>query len=119
MKIRVKSKSNGSAKQAFDKLNIDRSRFLRGPGTRGLQKLKSATPRRTGKSSEAWSMDIEKDSSGPMLTYYNDNVTRDGVPVVVLLKNGHGTGTGGYVRGNDFITPIVDQIIADVSRSIL
>jgi hypothetical protein len=39
-------------------------------------------------------------------------------PVAILLQYGHGTGTGGYVQGRDFINPaakpVMDQIAADV-----
>lgn len=49
-------------------------------------------------------------------------MTSSGVPVVILLQFGHGTGTGGYVAGEDFINPaikpIFDQIIAEIRREV-
>ncbi len=48
----------------------------------------------------------------------NYNVTKNGIPIPILLKNGHGTGTGGYVAPNDFITPVVDIVVKDVSSLI-
>jgi len=42
--------------------------------------------------------------------------------VVILLQYGHGTGTGGYVRGRDFINPAIkpvfDKIANDVWKAV-
>ena len=31
------------------------------------------------------------------------------VPIVILLRYGHATRNGGFVQGNDFITPAIDE----------
>jgi hypothetical protein len=45
-----------------------------------------------------------------------------GTPVAILLHYGHGTGTGGYVKGTEFINPaivpIFEEIAVDVWKAV-
>lgn len=76
------------------------------------------TPIDSGVTSSSWGYSIEETRSNWSITWTNSEITRDGVPVVILLQFGHGTGTGGYVEGRDFINPamrpIFDQLADDV-----
>ena len=53
--------------------------------------------------------------------FRNSNVN-NGVPIAVILQTGHGTGTGGYVAGRDYINPairpIFDQIAEDAWKEV-
>lgn len=46
-----------------------------------------------------------------------------GKPLAIMLQYGHGTGTGGYVRGRDYINPamkpIFDQIADEMWRVVV
>ena len=33
-----------------------------------------------------------------------------GVPIALILQYGHGTGTGGYVQGRDYINPALQPV---------
>jgi hypothetical protein len=90
-------------------------------GQIGVQALANATPKRTGLTSSSWSYEIMRDSTSYSIVWSNSNVV-DGRPVAILLQYGHGTGTGGYVQGRDYINPalqpIFDQIEEEVRKAV-
>ena len=87
-------------------------------GHKGLGRLINATPSRSGKTASSWDMEVEKNQNGYTLYYSNSNKISDGTPLVVLIVNGHGTGTGGYVPANNFVTPIVDSVVDEILREV-
>ena len=84
----------------------------------GVEKLRINTPKRSDVTANSWGSEISKSNSGLDVTITNSSVTSNGIPIPILIKNGHGTGTGGYVPPNDYITPVVDLIVKDVSSLI-
>lgn len=87
-------------------------------GKAGLQQLVDDTPVRSGKTANSWTMDITEANDKLDLIYGNSNTVSDGTPLVILIKQGHGTRNGGYVPPNDFITPIVDKTAKEISKKI-
>lgn len=87
-------------------------------GSKGLSRLISATPKRSGDTASSWDMDIENSQNGLNLYYSNSKKVSDGTPLVILIVNGHGTGTGGYVPANDFVSPIVNSIEKEILREV-
>jgi hypothetical protein len=83
----------------------------------GVSALASSTPEESGLTATSWDYEITSSRGSYSIIWTNSNIV-DGVPVAILLQYGHGTGTGGYVQGNDFINPaikpIFDQIAQDV-----
>ena len=53
--------------------------------------------------------------------FYNSHSNK-GVQIAIILQYGHGTGTGGYVQGRDYINPAIqpvfDKIVEDVWREV-
>lgn len=92
---------------------------LRSCGEKGIEALSAATPVRTGKTAESWGFEAKTSSKGVTLTWTNSNVV-NGVPIAIILQYGHGTGTGGYVHGRDYINPamrpVFDEIESRISR---
>ncbi len=90
-------------------------------GQEGVEALRAATPKRTGKTSESWSYEIEKDPKGIILLWKNSNVIR-GQNIALLIQYGHGTGWGTYVKGRDYINPalnpIFDKIAEDIGKEV-
>lgn len=84
----------------------------------GVDELEKATPVDSGVTANSWRCDISTDSDGYVLTWSNDNTTSTGIPIVVLLHYGHGTGTGGYVQGRDFINPVMQPIFDRLSEEL-
>lgn len=97
-------------------------RTLHTYGQKGVQALSMATPVDTGKTASSWSYEVTHSRGSFSICWHNANVTSDGTPVAILLQYGHGTGTGGYVQGVDYINPalrpIFDQMADEVWREV-
>lgn len=86
---------------------------------KGVDALSSATPIDTGLTAASWGYIIEADSVGVNISWTNSSLANDGsTPVVILLQYGHGTGTGGYVQGQDFINPAISHIFDDIAEAV-
>lgn len=85
-------------------------------GRRGVELLREATPKDTGKTSESWSYEIERDDDGNWkIVWSNSNVVDDWANVAVLLQYGHATKNGGYVQGIDYINPALAKVFGDLA----
>ena len=86
-------------------------------GEEGVAALAEATPIDTGYTAQCWYYTIEKSQGSVKIQWNNRNVNK-GVNIAVILQYGHGTGTGGWVEGRDYINPaiqpIFDKILNDV-----
>lgn len=78
-------------------------------GREGVAALESATPVETGKTAHSWFYKIEHGSGTATISFGNSNVNK-GVNIAIILQYGHGTGTGGWVEGRDYINPAVQPI---------
>ena len=105
--------------QSMSKGDIFRS--LDKYGQEGVVALSAATPSESGATAAAWSYEVTKGRGQYSISWTNGHIV-GGVPVVILLQYGHGTGTGGYVQGRDFINPalksIFDRIANDVWKAV-
>ena len=106
--IQFKQKGDFSKTESFLKKlrKLDLDSVLRKYGELGVQALASATPVETGKTAASWDYKIEKGKGVVTITWTNSNVN-NGVPIALLIQYGHGTGTGGYVQGRDYIKPAI------------
>ena len=78
-------------------------------GREGVSALASATPTESGQTAGSWYYEIETGRSSSTITFLNSHVNK-GVPIAIILQYGHGTGTGGWVQGRDYINPAVQPI---------
>ena len=78
-------------------------------GRMGVEALREATPKDTGRTSESWSYDIMADDSRISITWSNSNFN-NGVPIAVVLQYGHATSSGGWVEGRDYINPALQPV---------
>lgn len=95
------SKTNNYFKKL---LNLNVLRKLEKYGKEGVAALSANTPVDTGRTADSWSYRIEESSTGASVIWTNSNVN-NGVNIALILQYGHGTGTGGYVEGRDYINP--------------
>lgn len=82
-------------------------------GNEGVAALASATPVRTGLTATSWYYRIERSGNKIKLIFLNSNVNK-GVQIAVILQMGHGTGTGGWVEGRDYINPAIQPIFDNI-----
>jgi hypothetical protein len=90
-------------------------------GQRGVDALSAATPYDTGNTAGSWYYKINREGETLSLEFCNSNVN-EGVPIAIVLQYGHGTGTGGWVEGRDYINPaiqpIFDEILNDLWKEV-
>lgn len=85
-------------------------------GKAGVDALSKATPVESGTTASSWSYEIEYTAEGANIYWKNSNVNK-GVPIALILQYGHGTGTGGYVKGRDYINPALQPIFDKIADS--
>lgn len=86
---------------------------------RGVAALAAATPVDSGASADSWGYEVDKGTFGNYKIYWtNSHLDDQGTPIVILLEHGHGTGTGGYVQGRDFINPAIEPIFDEISAAV-
>lgn len=85
-------------------------------GREGVAALASATPAQTGKTANSWTYDIERQNGSVAIVFRNTNINK-GVPIAIILQTGHGTGTGGWVQGRDYINPAIQPIFDEIADS--
>ena len=91
-------------------------------GQKGVDALANATPRDSGNTAGSWRYRVVEARGGIFgVAFYNLNDVR-GNNIAIMLQYGHGTGTGGWVEGRDYINPaiqpIFDQIADDMWKKV-
>lgn len=98
-----------------------RVKVLEKYGEKGVAALSAATPIDTGLASSSWYYEIERGSGYARITFMNSDV-ENGFPVAIMLQYGHGTGTGGWVEGRDYINPAIqpvfDELVEEAWREV-
>lgn len=92
--------------------SLDNANFLKDLqryGQMGVDALASATPYDTGNTANSWGYNIKGSRNMARIEWFNTNV-HGNTNVAVILQYGHGTGTGGYVQGTDYINPAIKPI---------
>lgn len=80
-------------------------------GKMGVEALREATPKDTGKTSESWTYEVVKTEEGKYeIVWSNTNVVNDWANVAILLQYGHATRNGGFVKGQDYINPAIEKV---------
>jgi len=102
-----------NAKKLGDKFRQIMDRY----GSQGVDALSSATPKDTGLTASSWSYSINNWG----IEFSNSNVN-NGVPIAIILEYGHGTGTGGYVQGREYINsaiqPVFDRLVEELTKEV-
>lgn len=90
-------------------------------GRDGVAALSSATPVDSGNTANSWYYEIENKKGQVCINFLNSNINQ-GVPIAIILQYGHGTGTGGWVQGRDYINPAIqpvfDRILQDIRKEV-
>ena len=86
-------------------------------GRAGVAALSSSTPVDTGLTANSWFYEIEHSSGSDKIVFNNSNI-QNGVPIAIILQYGHGTGTGGWVQGRDYINPAIQPIFDQMTKEV-
>lgn len=123
MKISFSSRGSTARTEAallkMSKLTIES--ILDRYGREGVAALASATPTESGLAAQSWGYVVKVTGKSASIIWTNSDV-ENGFPVAIMLQYGYATGTGGYVRGRDYINPairpIMDRIANDVWKEV-
>lgn len=85
-------------------------------GREGVAALASATPVDTGETANSWYYEIVHENGTITITFNNSHI-QNGVPIAVILQYGHGTGTGGWVEGRDYINPAIQPLFDKIAEN--
>ena len=97
-------------------MKMDFRSILAKYGQMGVEALASATPKESGETAGAWAYEITSDANGAAIYWTNSHVNK-GVNIAVILQFGHGTGTGGYVAGRDYINPAIQPVFDEIAEA--
>lgn len=97
------------AKGAFNLSILDKY------GREGVAALASATPTETGLTASSWYYEIINENGIAKIMFCNSNI-QNGVPIAVIIQYGHGTGTGGWVEGRDYINPAIQPVFDKIAN---
>ena len=85
-------------------------------GREGVAALASATPTDSGLTARSWYYEIKRQNGSVSIVFKNSNIN-EGVPIAIILQYGHGTGTGGWVQGIDYINPAIQPIFDKIAEN--
>lgn len=83
----------------------------------GVSALASVTPVDSGLAASSWGYEITRSRGTHTITWTNSNI-ENGFPVAIMLQYGHGTGTGGYVQGYDYINPAMRPVFDKIAENV-
>ena len=117
--VTIKNKNNFQRTQAYlDKcLSVLNRDQLNKYGERGVALLSENTPVRTGKTAASWEYRIESNKDKARIVFINTN-TNNGENIAILIQYGHGTSTGAYVQGRDYINPALISLIIEIENDL-
>lgn len=115
--VRQKGSFRRTTKFLHNVLRLDYKTILDRYGKQGVEELRAATPIDSGKTAESWKYDIAETSNGFTIIWSNENVNK-GVNIAIILQYGHGTGTGGYVVGRDYINPAIQPVFDNMAEAV-
>lgn len=83
----------------------------------GVQALREATPINTGVTANSWTYETNITKDSATITWINTNNNK-GENIAILIQYGHGTGTGGYVHGKDYINPAMQPVFDEIAENL-
>lgn len=97
------------------KLNI--LSILKAYGMHGVSALSTHTPMDSGLAAFSWDYEVTANNGVYTISWLNHDV-ENGFQVAIMLQYGYGTGTGGYVRGRDYINPAMKPIFDKIANDV-
>lgn len=73
-----------------------------------VEELKKVTPKDSGLTAESWDYELEVTNKMTTITFINRNI-QNGMNVALLIEFGHGTPSGVWVEGREYIDPVIQK----------
>lgn len=86
-------------------------------GSAGVDALEAATPVDSGITAGSWGFEVTRKGGRYTITWTNEHI-HNGIPIAIIIQYGHGTGSGGYVEGRDYINPAIRPIFDDLAEKL-
>jgi hypothetical protein len=96
---------------------LDISGILHSSGQEGVNALSRATPIETGLAAHSWRYEVKSNGGHYEIAWLNGDI-ENGFNVIIALQYGHGTGTGGFVQGRDFINPAIKPVFDKIADQV-
>jgi hypothetical protein len=103
--------------QKLLRLNSTITAVLESAAKEGVAALQRSTPIESGLAASSWGYEVVQNGSSFTITWTNSDV-ENGFPVAIMLQYGYGTGTGGYVRGRDYINPAMKPVFDSIEQKV-
>lgn len=120
MKINFEHKGNFNKLEKFLVKSLHISPLIRPIlekyGKLGVEALKEATPKDSGKTSESWVYDIVKNDQGKYEVVWSNTNKVNNVNIAIILQYGHATRNGGFVKGVDYINPAIAKVFQGMAN---
>lgn len=81
-----------------------------------VEKLREVTPKDSGLTAESWEYEIISTRKDTVIQFNNTNI-QNGLNVALLLELGHGTRSGSWVEGKDYIEPTIREAYLNAINS--
>lgn len=111
--ITFRQRGNFNKTEKFLKKSLGRNYVdvLERFGKQGVEELSAHTPIDSGTTAASWYYEIiQNESKGTISVVWKNSNVNKGVNIAVILQYGHGTRTGGWVEGRDYINPALQPI---------
>lgn len=117
VKLKHSGNFNGTLKFLDKVANPITRSMLDRYGRRGVEALQAATPVDTGLTAKSWYYELIVRKNGYTISFFNSNI-QNGVPIAIILQYGHGTPSGVWVEGRDYINPAIQPIFDELSSQL-
>ena len=119
--VKVESSSNFSKANGFLEalLKVKDEMLLNSYGEKGVEALRLATPKDTGKTSESWKYRVESNKNGTYKIVWTNSNRSEGVCIALLIQYGHATQNGSWVEGIDYINPALKPVFDQMEKDAL
>ena len=95
----------------------DHMKVLNEYGKIGVSALQQATPTDSGQTAASWNYEVHSGRGEDVIYWTNDNENK-GFQIAIGLQYGHGTRTGGYVIGRDYINPAIREVFDQLAEEV-
>lgn len=112
MPIRAKYTNRGSEKNLkFLEQLQEKSMLLELEkfGEMGVERLRDASPVRTGLMANSWYYEIVRNKKNTAIIWSNRDI-ENGYNVAIIVDQGHATKGGGWIQGRDFVSKAMEPV---------